>query len=613
MSAKRPCQRLHPVLAPDTCPVCWRAAHDGYYQRKWGLPVTSPERVQRPTRRGSVRFRIPDRKSRPAAKPSPLSLPCISEGNILERCHKCGAGGKHVRECDEFDKCTREVVSDKVRACATCSRWRGDPAWPILMDQRHLPAGGLSDSRRFNSSIIEHGDGYALAYRAGWSGSEIHVVRLDAEFRPVGEAVHLPLRTRAESRSGAEDPRLFRYRGQLHVAFIGVVTTDGQTHTNMMYARLDDSFRVERVFAPVYCGRNWWEKNWSFFEHDGELFAVYSISPHKILRIDGERATLAHNVPSLARWEGAEPRGGASPVRVGDEFWHFFHDRSAGVYRIGLYTFDAAPPFAPRRFVAEPILAADQATKPAGWHVAVEYPCGAVPQPDGTWVVSTGVHDQWTALHRFDDADLQRRLRSVTPPAWWDQSGDSSDAAMWASLHSHDEYQVRGLDLRGAVVLDVGAHVGTFAHVAVGLGAAKVHCYEPTPSTFAKLERNAARLPGVEVHHAALGGEPGRCRVIAGEGSTGNRIDSAAGDVPIITLDEAIERIGGRVDLLKIDVEGAEHQILPASKLLDRVARIHGEYHDGDPAELMRFLAGQGFSTRTIAGTPWVGLFWAKR
>ena len=30
---------------------------------------------------------------------------------------------------------------------------------------------------------------------------------------------------------------------------------------------------------------NAWEKNWGFFEHDRELLAVYSISPHRILRI----------------------------------------------------------------------------------------------------------------------------------------------------------------------------------------------------------------------------------------------------------------------------------------------------------------------------------------
>src|SRR5256885_12693044 len=50
-------------------------------------------------------------------------------------------------------------------------------------------------------------------------------------------------------------------------------------------------------------------------------------------------------------------RGGAAPVRVGDEWWCFFHDRveSGGhrIYRAGLYTFAAAPPFRVLRLIPD--------------------------------------------------------------------------------------------------------------------------------------------------------------------------------------------------------------------------------------------------------------------
>lgn len=62
----------------------------------------------------------------PVRVPVPLAVlrpPCEHEGQTLELCHTCkGADeSRHVRECAlHDDKCTRAVVSAKVRACATC-------------------------------------------------------------------------------------------------------------------------------------------------------------------------------------------------------------------------------------------------------------------------------------------------------------------------------------------------------------------------------------------------------------------------------------------------------------------------------------------------------------
>lgn len=81
--------------------------------------------------------------------------------------------------------------------------------------------------------------------------------------------------------------------------------------------------------------RQWQEKNWMLFEHEGELLAVYTIAPHVILHLDmrGDDAircrrvyTTAWDVSTYARRYG-EPRGGAPPVRVGDAYYAFFHSR----------------------------------------------------------------------------------------------------------------------------------------------------------------------------------------------------------------------------------------------------------------------------------------------
>ncbi len=271
--------------------------------------------------------------------------------------------------------------------------------------------------KRFNSSLMRFGAGYVFCFRNGWAGSDIYVAMLDKHFLPTGQVKKLEL-WHEDASYGREDPRLFWFRGQLHVAYIGVVGRWGRvTHTNVLYARLSPTFDVEAIFHPQYDQRNLWEKNWQFFDHDGQLYAIYSIAPHRILRIDGDQAEMVFNTPTPARWDGGEMRGGASPVLVDDEWWSFFHDRVSirghRVYRAGVYTFDSKPPFRVRRIIPKPIMTANQATKPADQYASVVFPCGAV-RNDDKWIVSCGIHDRWSELHAFGHDDLDGQMVELT-------------------------------------------------------------------------------------------------------------------------------------------------------------------------------------------------------
>lgn len=68
-------------------------------------------------------------KSLPLVPRSPrVSLPCVHEGPVLEWCHTCGGHeGKHVRECDIFEKCTRLPNKAGVASCSTCGEYRATP------------------------------------------------------------------------------------------------------------------------------------------------------------------------------------------------------------------------------------------------------------------------------------------------------------------------------------------------------------------------------------------------------------------------------------------------------------------------------------------------------
>ena len=146
----------------------------------------------------------------------------------------------------------------------------------------------------------------------------------------------------------------------------------------------------------------------------------------------------------------------------------------------------------------------------------------------------------------------------------------------------------------GWTVLDVGAHKGSFAVRAALAGPkTKVHAVEPEPENLRYLNANIAlnRLENVVVHAAAVSADPGHALLYVGghRGSGTNSLlrERVKGDeeisvaVPTISLDDLLETAGGQVDLMKMDVEGAEYAVLHAvsSKALRRIHRIVLEYH----------------------------------
>lgn len=127
----------------------------------------------------------------------------------------------------------------------------------------------------------------------------------------------------------------------------------------------------------------------------------------------------------------------------------------------------------------------------------------------------------------------------------------------------------------GAVVIDVGAHVGILTlQLARQVGpAGHVHSVEPTPVNAELLRRNIElnELSNVSVHNCAAGRESGSA-VLHQMGLTylnslvgANRYSSEAQsvEVPVRTLDELVS---GHVDAIKIDVEGAELDVLQGAE-----------------------------------------------
>lgn len=119
----------------------------------------------------------------------------------------------------------------------------------------------------------------------------------------------------------------------------------------------------------------------------------------------------------------------------------------------------------------------------------------------------------------------------------------------------------------GKVFLDVGANIGYFSLLAAHCGA-EVIAVEPNPVCVEKFHANIARNKAIiELHPVALGQSPGEARLhidrddnlgggsVSPVYSAGNAIK-----VPVDTLDHIVK--GRRIDLIKMDIEGAEVQTL---------------------------------------------------
>jgi FkbM family methyltransferase len=164
-------------------------------------------------------------------------------------------------------------------------------------------------------------------------------------------------------------------------------------------------------------------------------------------------------------------------------------------------------------------------------------------------------------------------------------------------------YDVFGPPATGTVI-DAGAHVGLFSLIAAQ-HAECVVALEPDPINrdVLALNRRLNRSDRIVIEPAALWSQDGEMPFRTSWHSTGGRVGSD-GELRVRTrsLDSLIAEHGD-VDLLKLDIEGAEFEVLPAARQLRRVARIVAELHVGDDGEdrpIVRALEASGFHVRLI-------------
>ncbi len=116
----------------------------------------------------------------------------------------------------------------------------------------------------------------------------------------------------------------------------------------------------------------------------------------------------------------------------------------------------------------------------------------------------------------------------------------------------------------GSCVVDAGANLGYYTCLAARLAGpeGRVLAFEPDPENHALLERNAADLgSGVTVYRQALGARAGTARLADDRSNKGDVHLEADGPL-VVPVARGDDLDLARLDLLKIDTQGAEVQVL---------------------------------------------------
>jgi FkbM family methyltransferase len=176
------------------------------------------------------------------------------------------------------------------------------------------------------------------------------------------------------------------------------------------------------------------------------------------------------------------------------------------------------------------------------------------------------------------------RLREPHHDVSW-TVGPASDFDVLNEVLVVGEYDGLGL-AAPRVVVDLGSHIGvSILRLRTLYPNAQIYGFEPDPATFSRLTRNVAQLVDVTVLPWAIGDLDGRVAFFPRRQSwlssaSPDRSDGPGLTVESVTLDRALERLGlSEIDLIKLDVEGAEASILRGFRGLPRVRTIVGELH----------------------------------
>jgi len=220
-------------------------------------------------------------------------------------------------------------------------------------------------------------------------------------------------------------------------------------------------------------------------------------------------------------------------------------------------------------------------------------------------------------ISHFKDKNLIIPLPMNSPDTYWMGLRDSGDFEVFREVCMEDHYNYSQIK-KDMVVVDVGAHIGTFTLLASKKAGekGKVIAIEPEPQNFNQLIKNLKinEIKNVITIKTALNDFNGQADFFITDDSMSHSFFPQASNIrektqiEVKTLDALLQELRiNKVDLLKIDAENAELKILKGAKetliINPQMKMVIAAYHSlNDPLEIIRYLKELNFSPKILPG-----------
>jgi len=153
-------------------------------------------------------------------------------------------------------------------------------------------------------------------------------------------------------------------------------------------------------------------------------------------------------------------------------------------------------------------------------------------------------------------------------------------------------------------ILDCGANIGLASiELSRNYPNSKIIAFEPDPEIFEVLKKNTKKISNIKINNCAIWTSAGETEFNSSPSDAGSMSAQTENSKKIKVRTEDIKKyLDEKIDFLKIDIEGAEYEVIKAAEnKLHNVYNIFVEYHCDDLknnkfAEMVNILSKNNFN-----------------
>ena len=267
-----------------------------------------------------------------------------------------------------------------------------------------------------NPGLIVHKREIYLAYRAGniyWRPTNVIIGKVDGTFTPTSPFKLVQFNNVNPEEYNFEDPRFFIWRDELYVSMVLVHRSDKELKwVKMVVMKYPEM--IWQVLHYPRCQFKQFEKNWVFFDYNGELYCTYTLHHgfHAVCKVNGNAIDLAYiteyKCPEVFR---NSVRGTSNLVMRDGLWWGVAHtsvyetsnvkDKATYHSNALFYAMEPEPPFRIVQIQQEPFIHNDDVNDIEIKFCQSIFPSGLISENKDTWVVGAGINDVSMAFLRI--------------------------------------------------------------------------------------------------------------------------------------------------------------------------------------------------------------------